>query len=100
MEPILVIDSINVKIYGKDNNVVDIEIDDGRLSISISLPLVRYEKRYFDTTGKKARAKDEKKIIFYEKIRHNMVDLFKVATSERMLGKYYLSKMIFIRKFV
>ena len=68
MESILVIDSINVKKYSQDNGN-DIEIDDGRLSISISLPLDMYERRYFETTGGKARAKDETKI-FYEKIRH------------------------------
>ena len=68
MESILVIDSLNVKKYGKEN-VIDIEIDDGRLSISISLPLDMYERRYFETTEKKARAKDRKNI-FYEKIRH------------------------------
>ena len=52
MESTLVIDSINVKKFSLDN-VVDIEIDDGRLSISISLPLDMYEMRYFKTTEKK-----------------------------------------------
>ena len=56
MESILVIDSLNVKKYGKEN-VIDIEIDDGRLSISISLPLDRYKRKYFETTVQKNSAR-------------------------------------------
>ena len=68
MESILVIDSINVKKYGKDN-VADIEIDDGRLSVSISTTLSLYEKRYFKTKEKKL-AREMGKKCSVEKICH------------------------------
>ena len=65
MESILVIDLIDVKNYGIEDDA-DREIDDGRPSISSSASLSLYENLYFGHTKKKARAKYGKKK-FYRK---------------------------------
>ena len=56
-----------------------IEIDDGRLSISTSLPLDMYERRYFETTEKKRARKIEKNEVDpYEKKYENISFLFRL----------------------
>ena len=52
MESILVLDSIDVKKYGVEDDA-DNEIDDGRPSISLSAPSSFYEKKYGGHTKKK-----------------------------------------------
>ena len=56
MESILIIDSIDVKKYGVDDDA-DNEIDDGRPSISLSAPSSFYEKKRRTYEKKSARTK-------------------------------------------
>ena len=61
IKSIININSIDVKIYGIDKNDTNKEIDDGRLSISLSVSSSLYENLYFGHT-KKARKKLEKNL--------------------------------------
>ena len=60
METILVTDLIDVKSYNIEGGA-DIEIDDGRSSISISAPLDIYEQIYPNFTKRKSARKNTKK---------------------------------------
>ena len=60
MESILVIDSIDVKKYGIDDDA-DKEVDDGRPPISLSASSSSYENLYFGHTKKKRAQNMEKK---------------------------------------
>ena len=62
MESILVLDSIEVKKYGIDDDANN-DIDDGRPSISLSAPSSFYEKKYGGHTKKKRAQKMEKKVL-------------------------------------
>ena len=62
METMLVTDLIDVKSYNIEGGA-DIEIDDGRLSISISAPFDIYEKIYPNLTKRKSARKNTEKNI-------------------------------------